>query len=263
MDIVFGIISLLLFGLVSYKKEYLTSYATLLAILFGLVLLFTGGIYVLVGIYVFFVVAMIATKVKKEYKNQHFEHIHEKSKTRDSMQVLANSLMAVILSTLIFITKNEIFLVLTFVVYAGILADTLSSEIGVLSRGNPFFLIGFKKIEKGISGGVSLLGLFASLIGSLIISLFYFLVYNDFTIMLVILGFGFLSSIFDSILGQYFQALYFDEEKKSYTEKRYSINENKKIKGFNYITNDVINFISPTITICLCYIGYLLDFIIV
>ena len=50
-------------------------------------------------------------------------------------------------------------------------ADTLSSEVGVLSKSKPRMVTNFKKVEPGTNGAVSNLGIFAAVVGALLIGL--------------------------------------------------------------------------------------------
>lgn len=53
--------------------------------------------------------------------------------------------------------------------------DTWSSELGVLSSGNPILVTTFRRVPKGTNGGVSALGMIASVAAGFVIGLGYFL----------------------------------------------------------------------------------------
>ena len=98
---------------------------------------------------------------------------------------------------------------------AGITADKFNSEIGVLSRDKPRMIFTMKKVKKGTSGGVSLLGTFAGLIGALIVALLSLVIaprlflfrsaypFGDERAILAITIAGFAGGIVDSMLGYY------------------------------------------------------------
>jgi uncharacterized membrane protein len=48
------------------------------------------------------------------------------------------------------------------------LADTLASELGILSSSRPFHILTVRRVPKGTNGGISLLGLGVSAMGGLI-----------------------------------------------------------------------------------------------
>eukprot|EP01122_Echinamoeba_exundans_P013568 TRINITY_DN5946_c0_g1_i2.p1 TRINITY_DN5946_c0_g1~~TRINITY_DN5946_c0_g1_i2.p1 ORF type:complete len:232 (-),score=19.09 TRINITY_DN5946_c0_g1_i2:100-795(-) len=53
--------------------------------------------------------------------------------------------------------------------------DTWSSELGVLSSGNPILITSFKRVPKGTNGGVSTLGMLASIVAGFVIGFAYFI----------------------------------------------------------------------------------------
>ena len=238
------IISIIVILLVAYLKKQLTLTATIVAFLVGLSLYLNGGFMCLICLYVFFISASIASNINKEYKKK-VSKIYQKSGKRDLYQVLANSFLAVMLASAYYNTNNKIFYIAVFIAFASYNADTWASEIGIMSKKDNYYLLGLKKVQKGISGAVTPLGLIASLFGSFLIASVYLFIDLDFKYFIIITILGFVSALIDSILGQLFQVLYYDNKTKKYTEKK----TNKKIKGISFINNDVINFIAPLTTI--------------
>ncbi|KAF5651507.1 transmembrane protein [Fusarium sp. NRRL 52700] len=114
---------------------------------------------------------------------------------RTHVQVLANSLMASVLSvlhanqlrkreaafadpntpdptgSLCFSWGGDLLVVGIVANYAAVAADTFSSELGILSSGQPRLITSptLRKVPRGTNGGVTLLGLGAGLLGSMII----------------------------------------------------------------------------------------------
>jgi uncharacterized protein (TIGR00297 family) len=81
-------------------------------------------------------------------------------------------------------------------------ADKFGSEIGVLSKKPPIFLLTLKTVKPGTNGAITLFGLFASFIGALSIALvgsmlFSLTVWDVIKVALAGLG----GSIIDSIVG--------------------------------------------------------------
>jgi uncharacterized membrane protein len=91
---------------------------------------------------------------------------------------------------------------------AAITADKFASEIGVLD-GMPLSLLGKKKVRKGVSGGVTWLGLTVSVLAAAVIGILLVsvmgraaLVNYYFAITVVTLS-GFFGSLVDSLTGYY------------------------------------------------------------
>jgi uncharacterized membrane protein len=111
--------------------------------------------------------------------------------------------------------------------YACVAADTFSSELGILAKGQPRLItsLNFRKVPRGTNGGVTLTGLAAGLLGSVIVvtAAMLFLPFcteetvgkmgggapwsseQRRTLILGLTVWGFLGSVVDSILGGLFQ----------------------------------------------------------
>ncbi|KAH7326234.1 integral membrane protein DUF92-domain-containing protein [Stachybotrys elegans] len=147
---------------------------------------------------VFFLAGTRATHVKEEVKAKLTVRAKGTSGgegPRTHIQVLANSLMASIFSimhanqlrareaaladpaspdprgTICFSWGGDLLLVGIVANYAAVAADTFSSELGILAKGDPRLITSWnlRKVPRGTNGGVTLLGLGAGLLGSLII----------------------------------------------------------------------------------------------
>src|SRR5690348_8462708 len=66
---------------------------------------------------------------------------------------------------------GDVLLVGVIANYAAVAADTFSSELRILSKGDPRLITSWnlRKVPRGTNGGVSLLGLGAGVLGSLVI----------------------------------------------------------------------------------------------
>lgn len=159
---------------------------------------------------------------------------------RNHVQVLANSLTASILSLLhayqlrsrassspaadglCFAWGGDLLVVGIIANYACVAADTLSSELGILANGQPRLItsLTLRKVPRGTNGGVTLTGLAAGLLGSVIIvtASMLFLPFctgetdgvswtleQRRSLMLGLTVWGLLGSLVDSILGGLFQ----------------------------------------------------------
>lgn len=255
MEIFIGIISSTIIALVAYNKKSLNISGTIAAIILGSSIFFLGGIIPFIIMLVFFISSSIISKVGKS-KKKNLDRIHEKGDARDFIQVIANGGIALICLVLFRINMDSKFLIASAVSFAASTSDTWASEIGVLSKGKTISIITGKRIEQGVSGGISLLGTFSAVLGAILIGLLYSILHiftfeynkNILGVFLLIVILGFLGSIIDSILGEKFQGHYINEVDGSVTEKKYNGNrKNYLISGYRFINNDVVNILSNLI----------------
>ncbi|MGO3018651.1 MAG: DUF92 domain-containing protein [Anaerococcus sp.] len=235
----------------AFKKRAISLDGIGLAILTGAILYICGGIYIYLALIGFFILGSIISKINNTYKSSIKENEFDKKIGRNGIQVLSNSLPAVVFSFIFYISSDYRYLLLAFVIFAGASADTFASEIGSLSKGKVISLIGFKKVPRGLSGGVSLLGVIASLLGALLLSIF---AYPEFEIYGVSFCFilGFIGSIIDSVLGYIFQRKY--RLKNGQLSDFKESKEDLPVKGLYFVSNNTVNLFT-LITIGL--IGYL------
>jgi len=254
LKLIFGFSFSFIISFFSYRKKSLTLSGFILATFLGTLLYFLGGIRFFVILISFFASSSIITKFKKNLKEKP-EEITEKSGNRDYTQVISTGIIPLIFTVFYFFTKDISFLTgfVTSVSVAN--SDTWASEIGVLSKSDPISVINFKKVPKGLSGGISALGLISSFLGSAFISvIFAFLFYGEnkvFLITIISITGGFLGSLIDSILGASLQAKYLSHTDKI-TEKRFSGGTENTLKsGLTFINNNVVNLISSAvISVC-------------
>lgn len=253
-----GLLLSFLVSFVSFKKKALSTSGFIAGIFMGTLVYFFGGIIIFVSMFSAFASSSVLSKFKKDRK-RHLELIHEKSDTRDHIQIIVNCITGLIFSILYYFYNQVEFLVISATSFAVLNSDTWASEIGVLSKKSPISILTGKKIEKGMSGGVSLLGTISSLLGAMFVALSFSLTWvviykydnNLIYYFLVCTLFGFLGSLIDSLFGLLLQAQYFSEELNIFTEKSVSNGKaNKLVRGFRIFNNDMVNLTS-SITSCL------------
>ncbi len=196
-----------------------------------------------IPILVFFISSSLISKIGKSKKKE-AELLYEKSSQRDSRQVFANGGISLFLALLFLFFENDFFFYAYLVSVASANADTWATEIGALSRVRPILITNFRTVEKGRSGGISLLGSTASLFGALIIAVTGKILYPEISIMMILLITisGFAGSLIDSLFGATIQAQYKSKETNKITEKK----NNLLYSGFFWINNDMVNLLSIT-----------------
>lgn len=189
----------------------------------------------LLPLVVFFMLGTLAGRLNKTQRSD-VKH----NKSRDAFQVLANGgvvLMLMVAHEVIHEFISYQFFVLISIAVA--CSDTLSSEIGMRFGKKTYHILTFKPIEKGVSGGVSIPGFLGAIFGSSVIAFF------DLNHFLLILFWGILGSVIDSLLGVLFQAKYLNQG--VLTDRP----TNQLVGGFRFVSNDLVNFVSNLITVLL------------
>lgn len=227
-----------------YTKK-ITVTGVMLAWILGIIIYSWGGGIPFVALATVFVLTITSDKIKKT----------EKDKTRNIKQMISNVLTSAVCIVLYYITDNNIFYVMYYAVIASSLSDTLASSIGTLSKKKPVNIFTMVRIEPGESGGVSILGLFASLLGGIIIGAIYLITETNITNFILISLMGLLGSIFDSILGTVFEAKYECPVCKKTVETNIHCNKKTElIKGYPGFDNNTVNLLNNIFIFVLSYI---------
>ena len=244
--LIFSILAVAAF--VAWFKKIVTTEGALSGLGLGTVIFIGTGLKGLFVLAAFFVSSTIVGRFRREQKERlGIERIHEKGERRDALQVFANGGVGMVSAVLYALTGQHVFLVAFFVSFAAATADTWASELGILSRGKPRSIINLKSVERGISGGVSLVVFAASFAGALLIASLVFVVEPSRALQFwrpVLIG-GFMGSLVDSILGATLQAQYRCAETGRLVERPISGQlKNQLVKGLVWMNNDLVNFLS-------------------
>lgn len=239
---VFACLSLtLLILLAAYYLRAITGSGLWWALLLGVALFLAGGWTSYGALVLFFITGSLASRVGKSRKAA-AERLHERQGARSTVQVLANGLPSLLFAGAHALTGREGCLLAVLACFAAAAADTCSSEIGMLSKRAPVSILTGKPGTRGLSGGVTPLGLWAGTGGALLISA---LAVPGFGAggMLASAAAGFAGSVLDSVLGAAFQAKYHAENGE--TECPRSGGEALELsRGIRWVNNDVVNFVS-------------------
>jgi len=199
---VFGILAFVILSLFLLSIRAFDVTATLVAFLFGIILIKLQGVYWFVVLFAFLIVSLYATFYGRMKAH---EKAHE---CRGVDNVISNGLVA-------FMTTVFSFPYVFLGSVAAALSDTLSSEIGILSREDPRMITNLtKSVPRGTNGAISILGTLAAAGGAAIIAtlaVFFapsflpadqaVLIYPRIKLFFSVFVGGFLGSIADSFLG--------------------------------------------------------------
>ncbi len=247
-----GVIATLVLASIAARHQLLSEGGVLAAILVGLTVFVFGGWNWFFILALFFVAASLFTKFRAKDKyevNKEFA----KGGVRDFWQVTANGALAALIAVINnFFPLNTLYFAFLGVI-ATITADTMATEIGVLSN-KAYLITNFKKVEKGVSGAVSWLGFSAAFAGAISIGLIAFILSNYFEapyiepIFLIAIPAiaGVAGAGLDSLLGATVQIMYWCPKCKKQTERVVHKCGKKTIyhKGWRAINNDTVNLIS-------------------
>lgn len=256
-DILTGIIGSALLFVIAIFKKTLTLEATITASLMIMcICICTGGFEVIFLLISYFVLVVIDIAGKTAIDKK-VGDTHDKTGARRVSQVLANGFFAVCATILYAVTDNVSFRILYFICVSEACADSIASDIGVLSSSKPVSILTFKRIETGISGGVSPLGLFSSFAGCLFMALLALLAVpfslKSFVVLLLV---PYLGVMLDSILGAAIQVKRRCKICGKPTEKVMHCNEKTCYAGgLKFVSNSVVNILS---NLCTGVIGYII-----
>ena len=240
-------------GLIGYLAHKLKSLATSgawAATLTGGIIFGLGGFPWAVVLITFFVSSSILSRLFDSHDTR-LQAAFEKGGARDGGQVFANSGVAIVLVIMQAVYLEQAWPWIAYLgVMATVTADTWETEIGVLSKSAPRLINTVRMVDKGTSGGVSVLGTVATigggaLIGSMIGFSSHQLNWAVGVILIAIAGLA--GSLMDSLLGATVQAIYYCDKDEKETEQHpvHSCGEATQIiRGWPWFRNDHVNLVS-------------------
>jgi len=232
-------------GYGAFKLKSLSVSGGFGAFLLGVFMFGTGGWATMLPLIGFFVLSSLLSKISDRSSPK--DAVSSKGSQRDIVQVYANGGIPLIFALVWYITNFRIdWLYWGFLAsLAAATADTWETEIGSYSKKLPLNILTWKRVEKGYSGGVSLIGTLGGLIGATVIALIAVLLGSiemDRDLIILIVLSGFFGSIIDSILGASIQAKFQCVDCKKPTEKlAHCGQETRHVSGFRWFDNDWVN----------------------
>jgi len=246
MQIIYGFFLAIIIADLAYHAHSLNTSGTVAAGLVGTIVFGLGGWQWAILLLTFFITSSALSRSFKKRK-QGLGEKFSKGDQRDAGQVFGNGGLATafVLFHALYPASN-----LGWVGFAAALAavnaDTWATELGVLNPTPPHMITDLRRrVEKGTSGGVSLSGTLASLLGSAVIALPAAWFTGDWPLFPLITLAGLAGSLFDSLLGATVQAMYYCPTDKKETEKHplhTCGTQTIHIRGWQWLNNDWVNF---------------------
>jgi len=250
MQLLIGFILAIIVSYFAYRAHSLNQSGTFAAIIVGTVVFGIGGWQWAVLLLIFFITSSGLSRLFKTRK-QGLDEKFSKGHERDAGQVFGNGGLATAFVLVHFLYPESTVGWVGFAAsLAAVNADTWATELGVLNPSPPRIITDLRKrVEKGTSGGVSIFGTFASLLGASAIALPAAIFVSNWSLFWLVTLAGLAGSLLDSFLGATVQAMYYCPADKKETEKHPHHpcgTETVHIRGWKWLTNDWVNFSCST-----------------
>ena len=232
---------------VAFFSRLIAYYGAILAAFLGSLFYFAygvGGILFVLSCYA----ALVAVSLISKWLKNDLSDVVKKTKGKDIVEVLANGFWAIVATGLFLLTENAVFFAVSLMTVSAGFVDSFASDVGTLSRKVPYDIFRRRRVARGVSGGVTLLGSLASLTGALLFALAIVLllewkIFRILPITLILYA----GAWVDTALGSLVQVKYCctvcgkTTEKEEHCGKAASI-----VGGCRYINNDTVNILSNT-----------------
>ncbi len=189
-------------SVIAYRKKILDSTGAIGSGVLTLIIPWFLGWVSFITIIFFVIVSYIATKYNWKRKEE-MKTSEQNKGIRGISNVIGNGVIALIAATF--------FMPVAFAgAIAAATADTLSSELGVLSKSKPIHLLKLKRVEPGTNGAISLFGTGMGLLGALAVAAIFVglnsispfpKIESNLALFIAIAAGGFVGNLMDSIAG--------------------------------------------------------------
>lgn len=255
-----GAISAVAIAVFSFRMRFLTAGGALCQAALGFVLLGVGGWQWTIPILIFFLSSSILSRIHRHQRSR-IESSFSKTSTRDAVQVLANGGVAGLCVLGNYLVPDAGW----YVAYAGstatVTADTWGTEVGTLFGGPPRLITNFRRVAPGRSGGLTVAGTLAGVIGAaaIFLSAFAWLTPDPLALLIpVVLG-GVFGTLLDSLLGATIQVQFSCNICGGIVERTEHCGQFAvRVAGFRRMTNDMVNFAAAIFGGGCCYLIRLL-----
>lgn len=247
----------------AFRLGALTSSGAIAAVFVGGLIFSIGGLPWASLMLLFFISSSLLSMAFQRKKNSLSEK-SAKGSRRDHGQVLANGGLAAALVLVHWIFPH---LEGVWIAFAGCMAavnaDTWATELGILSPSAPRLIHNGEVVPRGTSGGVTLYGYTATLVGAGVIALAAscFFTFPPLLFILLVTLAGLIGATVDSLLGATVQGIYYcshcDKETESYPAHHCGT-ETEHVRGWRWLTNDLVNLVCSVIGAGVAFGGWYL-----
>jgi uncharacterized protein (TIGR00297 family) len=245
-------------GGLGYWRQALTVSGLIGAVLVGtLIFGFGGWIWGLLLITFF-----VSSSMLSHYRRADKETVADKfakGSRRDLSQALANGGAGAVLALAFAAYPNPLFFAAFLGVMGTVNADTWATELGILSPVRPRLITTGEEVPPGTSGGVTQMGIWASVAGALLIGTVATALTQGWSLLngsgwslkaasfplLAVVG-GLVGSLFDSLLGASVQGIYYCDlcEKETERPTHHCGQATYLVRGHAWLSNDLVNLLA-------------------
>jgi uncharacterized protein (TIGR00297 family) len=238
------------FALIAIASRAIDKGGFLASVVVGYSILWGGGYKWFIIVAAFFTLGVGFTYYKYEYKKR-MGTAQEKGGSRNWPNIIANGGVASIFAVAQTFFGGFMYQILFIGAISAAGADTVATELGLLSKSHPRLITRLnKEVAHGTSGGITLLGLLGAFLTSAIIGSLALLVGLGDGVNLILISIfgGVVGSIGDSILGAVLQRKGECRICGKFTEGSRHCDEPVKIvSGLRFIDNNVVNLLATII----------------
>lgn len=251
----FSLLLALVAGGLGYWRGSLTRDGWMAATIVGTVTAGLGGWEWGILVIVFFVTSSALSRLGRRRKVQFAADHWEKSDRRDWGQVAANGGLVSVLALAYTVWPHPSLWYGAMGVLATVNGDTWATEVGVLSRAQPRLITTGKTVPTGTSGGITVLGSVAAMMGALLIGVSAAVLERVFRdgassapVIAALLG-GVCGVATDSILGATVQAIRWCPRCEVETERTIHGCGTPTVfkRGWSWLNNDAVNTIASIV----------------
>ncbi len=249
--VLLGLLFSMVVGILAYWRRALNKSGAVGAIITGTTTVGLGGWPWGLALIFFFVSSSALSHFRAREKAHTAADKFSKGSRRDILQVAANGGLATLLAAWAGFTRSDSLRGLLRAGYAGVLAtataDTWATELGVLSKQQPRLITSGKRVAPGTSGGITLLGTGAAMLGALALGMVFWILQGCrrslASLPIVALISGMVGSVVDSLLGATVQAMYYCPVCEAETERRIHRcgTVTRPLRGISWCNNDAVN----------------------
>ncbi len=266
LELLLGLLLIALLAILAIRLGAIDVPGALAGAVISLFTFLAGGFAWLIIIVIFFGVSSLLTRFRYDYKKR-IGSAQEKGGRRSWPNTLANGGIALTAAIGELYFHSDIFTLVFLASIAAAMADTLATEIGLLSQSTPRLITDLRRtVKAGTSGGITGLGetaaimasVFVALVG-ILLSLFSPGLTKVIVVFAAVVVGAMIGTCSDSVLGATAQAVYRCAVCGELTES--AIHHDQKtmlVRGSRLIENNSVNFIGiiiGTIAAVLIYLG--------